>query len=148
VTIERLELVGWEPPFADLEIVCSPGTYIRSLAHDLGRALGVGAHLAALERTASGRFTLADAVLWDDFAVAMKAGTWRSYLLPADLALPDTPAVQLDAAQAAFVRSGGMVAADDDAGELARAYDEAGRFFAVLARRGDRWKPEKVFDLD
>jgi len=149
VTIERLELVGWQPPFADLEIVCSPGTYVRSLAHDIGAALGVGAHLAALDRTASGRFTLAEAAPWADFAAALEARTWRDYLLPADLALPDAPAVRLDAAQVALVRNGGMVPAESGApGDLARAYDAAGRFFAVLTRRGDLWKPEKVFDVE
>jgi tRNA pseudouridine55 synthase len=147
VTIFRLDLTRWDFPFADLEIECSPGTYIRSLAFDLGQAVGVGAHLAALQRSASGPFTVAEAVSWPEFETAMCAGTWRDYVLPPDLALYDAPAIHLDAAGAADVLNGRFIAAarQGDAGELARAYDPAGQFIAVLARRGDQWKPEKVF---
>ena len=147
VSIPRLELVDWEPPHATLEIDCAPGTYIRSLAHDLGQALGVGAHLAALERTTSGRFTARDAVPWTTLTTAMESGTWRDYLLPADLALHDVPAVHLDAEQTARVRNGNLIAAGTQPGELARAYDPQGRFIAVLERRGDHWKPGKVFNV-
>jgi len=69
VTIRRLELVEYEPPFALLEVDCSSGTYLRSIAHDLGRALGVGGHLWELCRTKSGPFTLAQAVKLDDLEV-------------------------------------------------------------------------------
>ncbi|MCD4685091.1 MAG: tRNA pseudouridine(55) synthase TruB [Anaerolineae bacterium] len=147
VTISRLDLLMWEAPVATLEIECSPGTYIRSLAYDLGQALGVGAHLAALERSASGQFTVADAVAWDDFQAAVEAGTWREFVQPADLALADVPAVHLDEAQANTVRNGGMIPAEDGVGDLARAYDPTGRFFAVLERRDQRWKPGKVFNV-
>ena len=147
VTIHRLELLAWEPPVATLEVICSAGTYIRSLAHDLGQAVGVGAHLAALERTASGRFTAAEAVPWERLVAAMADGTWRAYLLPPDLALADYPAVHLDAAGAADVRHGRKVpAAPEMAGTtLARAYDPDGQFIAVLERRALWWQPLKVF---
>ncbi|MBN2305239.1 MAG: tRNA pseudouridine(55) synthase TruB [Anaerolineae bacterium] len=145
VTIHRLDLIVWEPPFADLEIGCSPGTYIRSLAHDWGQALGVGAHLAALERSASGSFTVADAVIWDTLAAAFEAGTWSDHLLPPDLALADAPAVHLSAEDAEHVRHGRLIPAGDQAGDLARGYGPGGQFIAVLERRGASWKPGKVF---
>ncbi len=151
VTISRLELTGWEPPCAVIEIDCTPGTYIRSLAHDLGAALGVGAHLAALERTASGQFKAADAVPWPDFYAALQAKTWQQYLLPPDLALAGAPAVHLSADEAAFIRLGGYVTAQDTAysdGQLARGYDPEGQLCAVLERRGDQWKPHKVFEVE
>ena len=56
VEISRLELTAWESPECTLELTCSPGTYVRTLAHDLGQALGCGAHLAGLTRLASGEF--------------------------------------------------------------------------------------------
>ena len=62
VTIFRLELGRFEPPFAALSVDCSKGTYIRSLAGDIGRELGCGAMLAELRRTVSGRFDIASAV--------------------------------------------------------------------------------------
>lgn len=148
VTIHRLELRVWEPPFFTLEVGCSSGTYIRSLAHDIGQALGVGAHLAALERTGTGQFTTQNAVMWEDLEAAMLAGTWHDYLLPADLALPDAPAVHLDAEKTAFVRNGRLIPANGaTTGDIARAYDPAGQFFAVLARHEDHWKPDKVFNV-
>jgi tRNA pseudouridine55 synthase len=147
VTIFRLDLTGWEPPFADLEIHCSPGTYIRSLAFDLGRAVGVGAHLAALERAASGSFTSEDAVRWPDFEAAMQAGTWRDYLLPPDRALAACPAVHLSPAETDYVRHGRVIPAGEGDNTLARAYAAGGQFLAVLERRGAWWKPLKVFDV-
>jgi tRNA pseudouridine55 synthase len=150
VMITRLELTGWEPPFAALEVECSAGTYIRSLARDLGRAVGAGAHLAALERSASGSFTAEEAIRWPDFEAAMQAGTWQAYLLPPDRALADAPAVHLLPGEVEDIRQGRGIPARDESGidgGLGRAYDPEGRFFAVLERRGDRWQPRKVFEV-
>jgi tRNA pseudouridine55 synthase len=62
VTIYSLALVAWEPPFADIEVHCSKGTYIRSLARDMALAAGSRAHLVQLRRTAVGNFSVEDAV--------------------------------------------------------------------------------------
>jgi tRNA pseudouridine55 synthase len=147
VMIARLDMTGWEPPYADLEIECSPGTYIRSLAHDLGQAVGVGAHLAALERTASGSFTADSAVCWPDLDAAMRAGTWQKYLLPPDRALANYPAVHLSPDDSDHVRHGRVISAGEGSEPLSRAYAVDGAFLAVLERRGDVWKPLKVFDM-
>lgn len=61
VTIDAFELTGWEGPDVSFEVHCSKGTYIRSIAHDFGQRLGVGAHLVALRRTAIGPYDVADA---------------------------------------------------------------------------------------
>jgi tRNA pseudouridine55 synthase len=65
VTIHQLELLGWTPPVVGLRVRCSKGTYVRTLAHDLGEKIGCGAHLSALRRTASGNFSVEDAVTVD-----------------------------------------------------------------------------------
>ncbi|HSD88594.1 MAG TPA: tRNA pseudouridine(55) synthase TruB, partial [Kofleriaceae bacterium] len=65
VTIHALQLLEWSPPEATLDVECSKGTYVRTLAADLGEALGCGAHLAALRRTASGAFDVDDAATLD-----------------------------------------------------------------------------------
>ncbi len=65
VTIERLELLDYEPPFLALEVDCTAGTYLRSLAHDLGAELGTGGHLWELQRTVSGPFQIAQALSLD-----------------------------------------------------------------------------------
>ena len=62
VQVHELRLLGFEPPRVELQVRCSKGTYIRSLAEDIGAALGTGAHLAALRRTASGGFSVEDAL--------------------------------------------------------------------------------------
>ena len=53
--VRELTLTGFRPPLVELEVLCSKGTYVRSLAHDLGQALGCGGHLSALRRLASGQ---------------------------------------------------------------------------------------------
>ncbi|MER3513426.1 MAG: tRNA pseudouridine(55) synthase TruB, partial [Chloroflexota bacterium] len=112
--IYALQLVDWAPPQLTLEVTCSPGTYIRSLAHDLGQRLGCGAHLTALTRLASGEFRLEQAVTLDELSAAFAEGAWQRYLLPMDIALQGLPALHLDASQAARVRLGmGLPAAPD-----------------------------------
>ncbi len=151
VEIYRLDLTLWEPPELTLEVLCSPGTYIRALARDLGEALGCGAHLTGLVRLASGDFRLEDAAELD----ALTPERLPELLLPPDAALRRYPALFLDAAQARAVRHGRdipavLLADDRKAGQrdapLARAYGPDGRLLAVLEYRPDRsvWHPRKV----
>jgi tRNA pseudouridine55 synthase len=70
VLVSRLELVAYDEPVARFEVTCSRGTYVRTLAHDVGRALGCGAHLGRLSRERAGRFRIADAVGLDEVAEA------------------------------------------------------------------------------
>lgn len=65
VTIHELEILRWAPPVVGLRVRCGKGTYVRTLAHDLGESLGCGAHLSALRRTRSGSFSVEDAVTVD-----------------------------------------------------------------------------------
>ncbi len=154
VEVFTLELTGWDPPYCTLEVTCSPGTYIRSLAHDLGEVLGCGAHLTALVRLASGTFRLEEAIPLEE----LTADTWRSFLLPIDAALANFPALHLDARTAQRLCAGQMISApapltvagpeqESEKGPLARVYDPAGRFLA-LARYDPStglWRPHKVF---
>jgi len=155
VVIHSLELVDWQPPEAVLAVHCSAGTYIRSLAHDLGQRLGCGAHLTALRRTASGSLRIEDAVALDELQAAFTRQDWRQYLRPADLAVADWPAVHLSAEDTARVRRGQAVPMasgpnEPSAEALGRAYNPAGDFIAVL--RADpaarAWRPDKVFNTD
>jgi tRNA pseudouridine55 synthase len=94
-----------------LEVNSGRGMYVRSLAHDLGAALGCGAYLSGLTRTAVGPMPLTDAVPMATLAAAGEG--WTRWLLPMDLPLHDWPAVALDAAGAAAVRQGRAVPAPD-----------------------------------
>ncbi|NLZ39862.1 MAG: tRNA pseudouridine(55) synthase TruB [Comamonadaceae bacterium] len=105
VTIHRIALVAWEPPLATVDVHCSKGTYIRTLAEDIGAALGCGATLAALRRTASGPFDVADAITPDALA-ALDDDARLARLLPPDALLAGWPAVQLAEAEAARFLTG------------------------------------------
>lgn len=148
VCIYRAEMVRWEPPVATVEVDCGPGTYIRSLAHDWGQAVGCGAYLKSLRRVRSGRFSVDDAVPLARLEEAAADGDWEHFLIPMDEALLDMPALILTTEQAEAVGHGQPIEAPAGAdGQPARAYTLAGDFVAVVcynAQQG-RWLPVKVF---
>ena len=110
IEIFELNLLDWKSPDAVVDVVCSKGTYIRVLAEDIGRALGCGAHLAGLRRTATGGFQLADAVTLERLE-AMDPGARDAALMPAAALLRDIPALPLAAADAARFLKGAAVPA-------------------------------------
>lgn len=109
VRIHAIELLEWAPPLLRVRVACGKGTYIRSVAADLGEALGCGACLEALTRTRLGPFSLADAVPWALVREGDPA-TLRARVLPADRAVPHLPAVRLEEAGAERIRHGGRLA--------------------------------------
>lgn len=143
VMIERLELLARTPETLTLDVLCSKGTYIRSLARDIGAALGCGAHLAGLRRTAVGEFTLDDAHPLAGLADGNLP--LAQVLLPAERAVLDWPAARVDAETARRVRNGLPVALDV-AGERARIHAPGGELLALAHRADELWQPNKVFD--
>jgi len=110
IEILELSLLAWNSPDAVLDVVCSKGTYIRVLAEDIGRALGCGAHLAGLRRTATGGFGITDAVTLERLE-AMSEADRDAAVLPTATLLRDLPALRLAALEAARFRQGGAVLA-------------------------------------
>lgn len=101
VEVHRLDVLAWRPgdyPEIDLAIACGSGTYIRAIARDLGVALGVGGTLAALTRTSSSGFFLADSLTFDELEAQLQ--TQQFSPVPPVLALQHLPAVQLPQAAA------------------------------------------------
>jgi tRNA pseudouridine55 synthase len=163
IQVYNLEILEWAPPEAVLDVYCSSGTYVRSLANDLGEDLGTGAYLIGLRRTKSGRFTLRDAVPLRQLQDAFLAGEWYRYLIPAAEALGDWPGIELTSEQVEKVRHGHRIPADDNAKELVnpenhpyaeegtlgmvRAITEQGDLVAILQYIEDahEWQPKKVF---
>jgi len=136
-------LLALSLPDVQIEVTCSPGTYIRSIAHDLGERLGVGGHLTALRRVRSG--SLDNPVSWDVLTEAMVNGTWQRYLIDETTALSNLPALLLDDQQAQAILHGRTILCNDTGLDpLCRAYGY-GRFIAILQRNTDRWQPVKVF---
>ncbi|MCW5877333.1 MAG: tRNA pseudouridine(55) synthase TruB [Anaerolineales bacterium] len=145
IQVHSLELLEWALPEVVVDVHCSSGTYIRSLANDIGEKLGTGAHLVGLRRTRSGRFTLRDAVSLHRLREAFETGNWAQYLIPAAEALADWPAVELDAEMLEKVRNGHRIPAAAEATGLARAVSEQGDLVAVIEVDGAEWQPRKVF---
>jgi tRNA pseudouridine55 synthase len=147
VEIYALELLEWAPPELQVQVRCSKGTYIRSLAHDLGQRLGCGAHLVGLVRLASGPFRIEQAIPMAEMERAIAAGSAARLLQPLDAALQAFPAVILDPATAMVVAHGQRVELSADLGaSLARAYSAEGRLLALLRHDKLRlWQPHKVF---
>jgi tRNA pseudouridine55 synthase len=156
VEIIALSIVSWQSPDLVLEVECGPGTYIRSLAYDLGERLGPGAHLAALVRTRSGPFTLDTSLTLEDLERALADGTWRDRLYAPDEALLEHRAAILGAANEARVRNGqplhfgGSPLAASGGERLLRAYTADGRFLGILrwAPEAAAWQPHKVVAVE
>ena len=144
VEIYRIEVLNWESPFLTLEIECSPGTYIRALARDLGEKLGCGAHVTELVRLRSGRFSLEEAVPLEE----LERNKLKQYLLPPEAALADLPAVILEKGEEKRIRLGQKVKGSPQGGEgLHKVYSFDGKFLGlaewdVSARM---WQPRMVF---
>lgn len=147
IQVYSLDILEWAPPEVVIDVYCSSGTYVRSLANDLGKALGTGAHLIGLRRTKSGRFTLRDAVPLRRLKEAFDAGDWYKNLIPAADALGDWPMVELDADQVELVRHGHRVPAEDGAQGWARGISQQGDLVALLELdpESNEWQPRKVF---
>jgi len=147
IKVYSLEVLEWAPPEVVIDVYCSSGTYVRSLANDLGKALGTGAYLVGLRRTKSGRFTLRDAVPLRRLQEAFDAGIWYRYLIPAAEALADWPMVELDADQVELVRHGHRVLAQPEQKGWARGISQQGDLVALLEvdEATQEWQPRKVF---
>ncbi len=154
IEITSLEVIAWHTPRLVLAIECGKGTYIRSLAFDLGERLGYGAHLGGLIRTRSGPFSLADSITLQQLAEAMEQqGGINQHLFPMDRALRDYPALHLDDPGARRVLHGNsfeqtpFATSPPAALDLARVYDRQGRFLAIARWDSTRqlWQPSKVF---
>jgi tRNA pseudouridine55 synthase len=159
IVIYSLRLVSWQLPNLVLDVECGKGTYIRSLAYDLGQRLGPGAHLTGLIRTRSGPFTLAQCVTLEALEAALASEGWRDHLYAPDEALLDHRAAILGPAHEARVRNGQPlvfpVPADSATqppreGELLRAYTTDGRFLGILTWdvAAAAWHPHKVLQVE
>lgn len=143
VTIHALTLQEWNPPYFVLDVTCAAGTYIRSLAHDIGEKLGVGAHLAGLIRTRSGGFNLENAVSLDTL---LENDDWQEAIISPKDALSDWQSLYLTQAQSDDLKLGRFIENDGSlSNDYVMAYMEDGHLLALLENRGKYWKPHKVF---
>jgi tRNA pseudouridine55 synthase len=135
VTIGRLDLLSFEPPFARLSVACSKGTYIRTLVEDIGQVLGAGAHVAELRRTQAGPFSLDQAVSLESLEQAHAEGGSEAldrFLLPADSGLEHWPLLQLSEHSSYYWLHGQPVRAPQAPKfGMVRVQDHEGRFIGI-----------------
>ncbi|MDP9359440.1 MAG: tRNA pseudouridine(55) synthase TruB [Chloroflexota bacterium] len=145
VVFHQLDVLAWDPPTVTVYVECSKGTYVRSLAQDLGVALGVGAHLSALVRMKAGVFTLCQAWTLQELAGLDLASVWAEVALHPDVVLDEWPALILNDAGANDWSRGNAVAALRME-ERCRVYDEEGEWLGVGAGHPETqaWRPTKV----
>ncbi len=141
VRIERIECLGYAPPDLELDVVCSPGTFVRALAADLGHDLGCGAHVVTLRRTLSHPFGIAQAASVEALEAEARAGRVEARLVPPAQAL-GLPTLRLSGEALRRVSHGGDVVPPPgvvlDPGARAVALAEDGTPIALLELRADR----------
>ena len=148
VTVHSIGLESVSLPDFVIRIRCGKGTYVRTLASDVGAALSCGAALAGLVRTRVGPYALEAAVSWDEVREARSGDRLWSRLLPPDSALAGLGAVRLDADGArAFVHGQAVPTGEHLSGPL-RVYGPDGGLLGVGQGLGDRVKPERLLHAD
>ena len=152
VESSRVDLVEWSYPLATVEVTCGRGFYMRSLAHDLGQALGCGAHLRELTRLRSGPFHLAGATGLEELEQMIDEGTWQDVMFAPDSAVQGLPSVIIGKNPEQMIKHGRPLAAGvgiltSGKAERCRTYSVDGRFIGVLAfdSTTGQWRPHKVF---
>ncbi len=150
VTITRLDIEAYNPPTLQIFVECSKGTYIRSLAYDIGTSFGTGAYLDALTRTRHGSFSIEGAITLDAFETAFRENTWQESLYPPDYILRGWQTYTTTPEEELAVRQGkslGLPVSLGGEGGLLAARASDGELLAVLYWDGESgvWRPRKVF---
>lgn len=154
IIIHELEILSMQLPEISLRVVCSKGTYIRTLCHDIGEKLGCGAVMSRLERTRTGSFTLEGAHKLDEIESLYKQGRIEEVLLPVDEMFGELAEVHVVDTATKLVENGNSFLLSRirerrlfDEGEEVRVYDMTGRFYGIYTfRRGEgRFVPRKMF---
>ncbi len=132
VTIYSIDILSIDIPRVTIDVHCSKGTYIRTLAADIGDKLGCGACIESLTRTQSGDFLIENSVTPEQLSALSEKGEAESVIIPTDKLFPDYEAVQLDKKRADRVKNGVPIYfGGKDFGQKLRIYDENGNFIAL-----------------
>jgi len=146
VMIHQIELLSWNGPVASICVDCSKGTYVRSIAQDLGEHFGCGAYLSNLVRVRSGPFDLQDAWTIKELESLDLAGTWETTAVHPDVGALSLDAIIVDSQQAIDWGHGKLIDALDEHGGRVRVYDENGYWLGIGQGEPESfsWQPHKV----
>ena len=145
-------MVEWDPPVVTIEVVCGKGTYLRSLANDLGESLGCGGTLTSLLRTKVGPFRIEDAIKIGDLEESFRKSYWRRYAFPLDQGLLNWNVMIVGDERAKQVCCGSPLnvavphSSTTPYGDHCRVYDLDGYLLGVLRfdPKENVWKARKV----
>jgi tRNA pseudouridine55 synthase len=137
VTIHNIEINAFDRDVATITVKCSKGTYIRTLAEDIGAQIGCGAHLIGLRRTATANYHINQAITIEQFE-AMSEAQRALLLMPADSAVAHLPAITLDVDSAFYLQQGQAILHSGNIPEgLIRLYNEQGEFLGLGEQQSD-----------
>jgi tRNA pseudouridine55 synthase len=144
VTVYDINQLSWQRPMLALRISCSSGTYIRSIAHDLGQVIGCGGHVASLRRTAIGEISIEEATPLDQ----LQPESWRQHLRPLDSAVYHLPLIELPDENVQKVSHGQRIPIEEVSHQTGdspvRAYNQEGQFIGILIPVEGQWQPRKI----
>lgn len=148
VSVHDIKLTSYEDPLVNFTVRCSKGVYVRTLCADMGEVFGMGAHLASLMRTRSGKFSIKNAITLDQLERLDMSCDKDRTLIPISEALADFPAISLSEKETASVLHGNQVicplGSANSAG-IFRLQDRTGRLLAIARNVAGLLKPELVF---
>ncbi|MBN2240428.1 MAG: tRNA pseudouridine(55) synthase TruB [Dehalococcoidales bacterium] len=162
VTIYSIEVTNWQSPVLTIDVTCGKGTYIRSLAHDLGQAAGCGAYMKSLIRQKYGMFSIDTAISIRELELLVKNGCLSEHLYPVDHVLKHLKALTVDAGIFEVISNGHSFSDESVVAEnnpeislpgkepyeaLRRVYSPSGHFIGLFRynEESQEWKPEKIF---
>ncbi len=163
VFIHSIDILDWKPPLLTLDITCGKGTYIRSLANDLGRILGCGAYMKSLVRRRYGPFSINDAISPDELKQAFAGNYWHNYIHPVDSVLKHLQAFIVNENIGEKLRHGHSFGRESIVSEtgreislptgkhvetLCRVYSTEGLFLGIFRfiKETEEYKPVKIFN--
>jgi tRNA pseudouridine55 synthase len=152
VQVHSIDLLDWSSPLVTLNVTCGRGFYMRSLAHDLGHALGTGGHLENLVRLRSGPFKISEAIAITDLEQKCADGTWRESLYAPDVVVGYMRSAIVGRQVEELIRHGtalphGLGIPFSRPDEQCRVFSTDGRFVAVLSFNASKgqWQPARVY---
>ncbi|MDO5573495.1 MAG: tRNA pseudouridine(55) synthase TruB [bacterium] len=147
VEIEEIRILDVNLPEVTIEVSCSKGTYIRTLCHDIGQKLGVGAAMKELTRTKVDRFLLEDALTLSQVESLRDAGALEQHMISLETMFDALPKLTVDASLDKLLLNGNKFKRTDEYTEntQVRVYDSQGHFTGIYCKQQSEYRPVKMF---
>ena len=152
VVVSSIRIRDWTPPSLTVDVTCGRGFYMRSLAHDLGQAIGCGGHLKTLVRRRTGPFEISGALSLEDVERIFCTDSWEGFVHAPDVVVRDMRAAIVGERLAEMIKNGRQISPSIripplHPDEQCRVYTTNGRFIAIISFNASsgQWNSERVF---